>query len=76
MFRCEFVLKFMLSITFFTDYHLLTRLLYELSATDESKEKEKKDADDVSTTQSLELSHVVCADDQSTIADNVPGNLI
>lgn len=76
MFRCEFVLKFMLSITFFTDYHLLTRLLYELSATDESKEKEKKDADDVSATQSLELSHVVCADDQSTIADNVPGNLI
>jgi hypothetical protein len=56
-------------------------MLHKLLATDESKEKdkekekEKKDTEDVSATQSLELAHVVCADDQSTIADNVPGNL-
>jgi hypothetical protein len=49
---------------------------HKLSVTeDKDKEKEKKDSDDVSATQSLELSHVVCADDQSTIADSVPGNL-
>ena len=43
---------------------------------DKDKDKKDKDADDVTTNQSLEHSNVVCADDQSTIGDNIPGKLI
>ena len=43
---------------------------------DKDKDKKDKDIDDVITNQSLEHSNVVCADDQSTIGDNIPGKLI
>ena len=43
---------------------------------DKEKEKEKKDkdAEETEPNQPLELSNVVCGDDPSTIADNMPGN--
>ena len=43
---------------------------------EKDKDKKDKDTDDITTNQYLEHSNVVCADDQSTIGDNIPGKLI